>query len=143
MTLNFKNIKTLDKDIDANLIENYQKTSNKAQRIHVLGNHWPLINKLRHRKFSFFSKKIKDMDKIKDPDKNSICITDVINFVEKINNKLIITQGYSKDYNMKSVDYLLVQKKFIDESYDVSIDQISEKGFLVIDLNTGEMFYTE
>jgi hypothetical protein len=148
---NYKNLKILDKDIDQTLIENYCKSdkslvdklnlkriSNKAQRIHILGNHWPLVNCLKHRKFSFFSKQISE----KNTNKESICITDTTKYITKTDNQLIITQGYSKDYNLSSVDYLLIEKKYIDESFEVPFD-IPEKGFLVIDLNNNKKFYTE
>lgn len=157
---NFKHLKILDKDINENLINNYckidkhlldkitlKKITNKGQRIHVLGNHWPLINSLKHRKFSFYSKQIAS----KNTNKDSICVTDTTLCVNKTNNQLIITQGYSQDYNLSSVDYLLIEKKHIellkgiDETFNIPFNQqiISDKGFLVIDLNNDEVFYTE
>lgn len=150
---NFRHLKCLDKDIDNTLIKNYCKTDkklvnqipvnkicSKAQRIHVLGNHWPLINSLKHRKFSFFVKK---MNNKKSTD--SICISDTDTQVNKEENKLIITQGYSKDYNLTSVDYFLIDKKHIDKSFDIPFDQqiIPNEGYLIIDLNTTEKFYSE
>lgn len=154
--VNFKHLKVLDKDINDNLIKNYCKSdktlvnqvclkmiSNKAQRIHVLGNHWPLINSLNHRKFYYLSKQIDHFQQV--ADKKSICITDTVTWVTKMDHKLVVTQGYSKDYNLDSVDYLVVEKKYIDDSFEVPFDVgiIPENGFLVIDLNSGENFYTE
>jgi hypothetical protein len=151
---NFKHLKILDKDIDNSLIKNYcksdkkfvdqillKKISNTAQRIHVLGNHWPLVNSLKHRKFSFFVKHQPERNYNKD----SVCITDTDSQVNKEKNKLIITQGYSKDYNLSSVDFLLIEKKHIDDSFDIPFDQqiIPDKGFLIIDLNNDEKFYSE
>jgi hypothetical protein len=55
-------------------------------------------------------------------------------------NKLIITQGYDSDYILTSVDYLLVEKKHIKGPIPFDI---SDKGFLVIDLRNWQSFYTE
>jgi hypothetical protein len=153
---NFQHLKILDKDIDHNLIKNYckedkglvdkmnlEKLSFTAQRIHIIGNHWPLVNALKHRNFKFFCKN----PKISNDDKtDSICITDTNIPVNKMNQKLIITQGYCLWYDLNSVDYLVVQKKYIDDSFCIeSFDKqiIPEKGFLVIDLKSHKKFYTE
>ena len=150
--VNFKHLKILDKDIDHGLIKNFckedkdiidkiplKKLTSNAQRIHVVGDHWPLINTLKHRKFKFFCKSLKN-DKA-----DSICITDINIPVEKIDQKLIVTQGYCLKYDLISVDYLLVQKKHIDVSLKTSFDKqiIPEKGFLVVNLKNDEKFYTE
>jgi hypothetical protein len=145
---NFRHLRILDKDIDENLIKNYcksdknlvdkiplKKLTNKAQRIHVIGNHWPLVNSFKHRKFAFFCKSLKPLPFNKD----SVCITDTNAQIGKYDNKLIVTQGYESDYNLESVDYLMVEKKYVNEApFD-----IPESGFLVVDLRNGEKFYTE
>jgi len=151
---NYRFLKIIDQDIEHNLIKNYCKTdkhlidkislkkiTSKTQRIHVIGNHWPLINSLKHRKFSFFCKK----NKTSEGYVGSICITDTNIPLNKINDKMIITQGYTKDYDLTSVDFLVIEKKYIDSSFEISFDKnkIPEKGFLVIDLCTNEKFYTE
>ncbi len=142
----FVYMKFLDQDIDYNLIKNrcrecknivdeipVKKISNKAQRIHVIGNHWPLINSLKHRKFAFFCGNQKLTNK------DSVCITDITTPIGKTENKLIITQGYDCDYNIISVDFLLVEKKHMKypETFNVP-----DKGYLVIDLKNGHRFYT-
>lgn len=149
---NFRHPKTLDKDIDENLIKNFckedrkivdkidvKKLTSNAQRIHVIGNIWNIINCFNHRKFHFFCKSIKLSTK------DSICITDVDTNITKLDNKIIITQGYSNNYDLTSVDFLLVEKKYIDDSFEISFSKniIPEKGFLVIDLHNNEKFYTE
>lgn len=115
-----------------------KKINLNTQRIHIIGEPWPLINYFKHRKFNFYSKYYQT-------DKNkSILITDVCSPIDKIKNKLIITQGYSKKYDLVSVDYLLIQKKYIKDWFNVSFEnQIVENGFLVIDLKTSQKFYTE
>lgn len=148
---NFRHLKSFDQDIDDNLIKNYcksdidlvnkievKKIDNKAQRIHIIGNHWPLLNSLKHRKFDYFSVFPKSYEN------HSICITDTNLAISKMENKLIITQGYSKDYNLDSVDYLFVQKRYVDKTYDIPFnkDDIPTLGFFVIDLRTNEKFYT-
>ena len=155
MCANFRHLKILDKDIDHNLFKNFckedkelvnkmslKKLTSNAQRIHVIGDHWPLVNTLKHRKFKFFCKtpKINKNDKT-----DSVCITDINTPVTKTDQKLIVTQGYCLEYDLNSVDYLLVQKKHIDDSFETSFDKqvIPEKGFLVIDLKSDEKFYTE
>jgi hypothetical protein len=150
LCINFKHLRILDKDIDENALKLFckedRKTVNKmilkrmvstAQRIHVIGNHWPLVNALKHRKFRFFCRIQKDTDQ-----NDSICITDTTVPVDKTEHKLIITQGYDITYNLNSVDFLLVQKKYINESFAPDW-AIPEKGYLIIDLKNGNKFYTE
>ncbi len=143
LCVDYMYMKLLDQDIEHNLIKNHcknmadklpiKKIANKAQRIHIIGNHWPLVNSLKHRKFAFFCEGQKLTNK------DSICITDVTTPIGKTENKLVITQGYKYDYNLTSVDFLLVEKKHI--KYSESID-IPDKGYLVINLNNGQKFYT-
>jgi len=145
--VNFIYLKLLDQDIDHELFKNrckecknivnefpVTKLTSKAQRIHVIGNHWPLVNNLKHRKFAFFCGNQKLTDK------DSVCITDTTAGVNKIERKLIITQGYESMYDLTSVDYLLVEKKHIKTP--VPFD-IPDKGYLVFDIRNGQEFYTE
>lgn len=149
---NFRHLKILDKDMDTDPIKNFckedkeivnkiplKKLSSNAQRIHIIGDHWPLINTFKHRKFKFFCRSQKNNTN------DSVCITDTNIPVDKTDHKLIITQGYCSKYNLSSVDFLLVQKKHIDGSFEMHFDKqiIPEKGFLVIDLKNGDKFYTE
>jgi len=150
---NFRHLRLLDKDVNHELIKNFckedkniidkiplKKLTSNTQRIHVIGNVWAIINSLNHRRFSFFCKTM-----TKQITSDSICITDTEKSVPKIDKKMIITQGYSKKYDLTSVDYLLVEKKYIDQTFNIPFDEniIPEKGFLVIDLTSNEKFYTE
>lgn len=151
--VNYKHIKTLDKDINENLIKNYckidksvnnikiDKLTSIAQRIHVIGNHWSLINNLKHRKFKFICGKKEQCNFNND---DSVCITDITYPIEKLSSKLIVTQGYENNYDLQSVDYLLIEKKYIDNSIQIPFDKqiIPEKGFLVINMTNLEKFYT-
>jgi len=142
---NYKSLKLLDQDIDHNLIKYFckgdktiekielKKLTSKSQRIHVIGNHWTLINSLKHRKFAFFCKIQKHSQK------DSLCITDVVDNIGKSENKMVITQGYKSLDNLEFIDYLLIEKKYIKERI---LFEIPEKGYLVIDLKNGEKFYT-
>ena len=94
-----------------NLRFSVKKLTSKAQRIHIIGNHWVIINSFKHRKFSFCCKVLKE--EWKNSNKDSVCITDTDIPVDKIDNKMIITQGYKTGYNLESVDYLVIEKKFI------------------------------
>jgi hypothetical protein len=145
--VNFIYLKLLDQDIDHEMFKNrckeckniineipVKKLASNAQRIHVIGNHWPLVNSLKHRKFAFFCGNQRLTDK------DSICITDTTQQINKMENKLIITQGYDSDYVLTSVDFLLVEKKHVKGKTPFDIP---DKGFLVIDLRNWGCFYTE
>jgi len=165
--VNFVYFKSLDQDIDNSLIKNYcksdkelvkkipiKKLTSKTQRIHVIGNHWPLINSLKHRKFSFFCNAggTLKLNKRSINRADSICITDMNGkmTIDNIKGKMIITQGYQSELNFESIDFLLIEKKYLPYMqttpwvpFELLPFEIPKNGFLVINIKNNKKFYTE
>jgi len=122
---NYLNWKLIDKDIDKIGFKNFCrddfqsnlkifKISKNAQRIHVIGNHWPLINGLDHRKFKFFANKNNKFGISYSYATDSV-ITDVDLHVSKYASKMIITQGYNINYSLKDLDWIIVEKQYVED----------------------------
>lgn len=163
LCVNYKHIKKLDKNINTDILDNYcksdkylidnnhfKKIGTTRERIHVIGNHWPLINRFKHRNFNFYFKKMSGSGM------ENVCITDITDITDTTDAKFIISQGYNinfTNYELSVLDFLLVSKKYIESSIkfiehnitNVPFDWriVSDKGFLVIDLKESKVFYTE
>lgn len=115
----------LDQDVDQS-IKNYclvdsnfivKQISNTAQRIHVIGNHWVLVNHLKHRKFKPFATYFLPYSK---PDSYDYLITDNTSHISKYPGKMVITQGYKLKISFKDLDFLVVEKGYISSFLSVN-----------------------
>ncbi len=170
---NYINLVSLDKDIEiekncTNVIS-INIISDQAQKIHVIGNHWPLINALKHRQFKFMTYKYTTyanpfatyanpyaksyVNSYVKRSKN-LCITDIDIFEHLMNeksskdfyqDKFVITQQSSASdlYTKLDFDYLIIEKKYIKEVPEYKPDfDIPDKGFLIVDFkNNFKKYY--
>jgi hypothetical protein len=157
-SVDFSSSNCIDKIINMNM-----NNVDMTRRIHIIGNHWPFINKLRHRKFFFYSKRKENPGRLpisynsKNKRSDFLCITDTDEPFKKLENKFIITQSYNysliKNYKkyayLANLDYLLIHpsQKYKNEivSNLGSLEELPSlslyKSYIIIDIKNDLKYY--